>query len=175
MSDLSDEERERRRAYHREYARRRRAEDPEFRAKTAATNRRIYEQKRQDPDFVERSRAANRAAAAKRRERRQSVKAGIAEIPSAIKAPHNADQLIGNRITARRRELGLAAPVVAAFLGVSRRQQWMYERGETSLKAGDLFRLSEILGVSVDEFFRDFETEQDTARLSGPGEPDTRP
>lgn len=72
-------------------------------------------------------------------------------------APANANQLVGRRIAALRRKLGISATELAQRVGVKKRQQWSYERGETGVTAGTLFLIAQTLGVSVDEFFCDFD------------------
>jgi transcriptional regulator with XRE-family HTH domain len=79
---------------------------------------------------------------------------------------------IGNRARARRLLLNLSQSVVAANLGVSLSKLDTFENGSERIPARQLLVLAEIIEVSVEYFFRDFQpyaessaTDEQQARL----------
>ena len=63
------------------------------------------------------------------------------------------DQHVGERIRARRAELGLTQEQLAEALKVSYQQIQKYETGANRISAGRLFELARKLGVDVSYFF----------------------
>lgn len=144
----NDEERERKRTYAREYARRRAVEDPEFAAKRMENNRRFYERRKLDPEFVARLREknseANRRRAVARKAKNPEIRRG--SLPGF-------DAGVGQAVRTARKAARLSLDEVATHLEVSRTQAAKYERGETVITAGLLYRLAALLHVSVDALF----------------------
>lgn len=64
---------------------------------------------------------------------------------------------IGRRLAERRRDLDLSLADVAERCGVSLQQIHKYERGQSTISAPMLYRLSRCLGVPVSYFFQDLE------------------
>jgi transcriptional regulator with XRE-family HTH domain len=64
---------------------------------------------------------------------------------------------IGNRARARRQLLNLSQSVVAAHLGVSLSKLDTFENGLERIPARQLLVLAEVIEVSVEYFFRDFQ------------------
>lgn len=65
----------------------------------------------------------------------------------------DASRRIGERIRARRRELGWQQVVLAEKLGVGRDSISRYETGQTEIAVSDLERLADIMGVTVLKFY----------------------
>lgn len=147
--------REANRLYHREYNRRRFAEDPEFRERKNRNNRDYYRRRWEtDPDFRERKREANR----KSQERRQAGREGEERL-GRRRGPTEIDRHVGARVRERRRAIAVPIDEVADLLGVKRRQVALYERGETTLTSNQLYLLSLRFGVAVDWFFAELDDE----------------
>jgi transcriptional regulator with XRE-family HTH domain len=69
------------------------------------------------------------------------------------KRPVPMDTVIGRRIRARRRQLGLSQQALGHSLGLSYQQVQKYEGGVSPIGAGRLQQLAEILNVPVSVFF----------------------
>jgi transcriptional regulator with XRE-family HTH domain len=65
------------------------------------------------------------------------------------------DQHVGERIRARRAELGLTQEQLAQALQVSYQQVQKYETGANRISAGRIFEIARKLGVDVSYFFED--------------------
>ena len=63
------------------------------------------------------------------------------------------DRLVGQRVRARRQELGVSQERLAHALGLTFQQVQKYETGENRVATDRLWRLSGLLGVSLDYFF----------------------
>jgi transcriptional regulator with XRE-family HTH domain len=63
------------------------------------------------------------------------------------------DQHVGERIRARRAELGLTQEQLAQALQVSYQQVQKYETGANRISAGRIFEIARKLGVDVSYFF----------------------
>ncbi|MEO0884057.1 MAG: helix-turn-helix domain-containing protein [Pseudomonadota bacterium] len=72
---------------------------------------------------------------------------------SEIKSPTEVDQLVGQMIRARRRELGLTQHQLGEFLYLTFQQVQKYERGVNRISAGRLYELSVVLGVGIEYFY----------------------
>ena len=72
-----------------------------------------------------------------------------------VKSPVPVDKLVGRRIRARRRQLGLSQQALADALGLSYQQVQKYENGVSRIGAGRLQQLAQILNVPVSVFFDD--------------------
>jgi transcriptional regulator with XRE-family HTH domain len=64
------------------------------------------------------------------------------------------DQHVGERIRARRAELGLTQEQLAQALHVSYQQVQKYETGANRISAGRIFEIARALGVDVGYFFQ---------------------
>ena len=71
----------------------------------------------------------------------------------SVKSPVPMDKVVGRRIRARRRQLGLSQQALAGALGVSYQQVQKYEQGVSRIGAGRLQQLAEVLNVPVSVFF----------------------
>lgn len=143
-----DEKRARVRAYHREYARKRRALDPEFQDRTRKNNRASYHRRMEDPEFAARRQEYVRLANAARQARRKALGA----VPRRGSLP-GFDETIGGIARARRRARRMSLSDAARALGVSHGQLAKYERGETVITSGTLYQMSALYGVPIDRFF----------------------
>jgi len=63
------------------------------------------------------------------------------------------DRHVGRKIKRRRRLLGMPLNALAAEVGVSFQQVSKYEQGLTRISVATLFRISQVLDVSVTYFF----------------------
>lgn len=154
-NDGEDARREASRTYHREYNRRRFAEDPEFRERKNRNNRDYYRRRWEaDPAFRERKREANR----KSQERRQSSREGEPRL-GRRRGPTEIDRHVGSRVRDRRRALRIPIDEVSDLLGVKRRQVALYERGETTLTSSQLHQLAQRFAVAVDWFFAELDND----------------
>ena len=63
------------------------------------------------------------------------------------------DQHVGERIRARRAELGLTQEQLAQALQVSYQQVQKYETGANRISAGRMFEIARKLGVDISYFF----------------------
>lgn len=143
-----EDDREAARTYARAYARRRRAEDPEFRLRRQEANRESYRRRLADPAFAASLRERRLAAYAARKAQREALQ----RQPRRGSAP-GFDLVVGTAVRSCRKAAGLSATDVGARLGLTRTQIAKYERGETTLTSAALFELATLFGVSVDAFF----------------------
>lgn len=63
------------------------------------------------------------------------------------------DKKLGQRVRARRLELGMSQERLAALLGVTFQQVQKYERGVNRIAASRLFEMSIALEMPISEFF----------------------
>ncbi|WP_119166529.1 helix-turn-helix domain-containing protein [Algihabitans albus] len=78
---------------------------------------------------------------------------------SAAWAPHPVDAYVGHRLRQRRVAVGLTQDKLAKSVGITFQQVQKYERGTNRIVASRLYELAQVLRVSVDYFFKDFEIE----------------
>jgi len=71
----------------------------------------------------------------------------------SVKSPVPLDKVVGRRMRARRRQLGLSQQALGDALGISYQQVQKYEQGVSRIGAGRLQQLAEILNVPVSVFF----------------------
>jgi transcriptional regulator with XRE-family HTH domain len=71
----------------------------------------------------------------------------------SVKSPVPLDKVVGRRMRARRRQLGLSQKALGDALGISYQQVQKYEQGVSRIGAGRLQQLAEILKVPVSVFF----------------------
>ncbi|MEZ5920855.1 MAG: helix-turn-helix transcriptional regulator [Parvularculaceae bacterium] len=75
------------------------------------------------------------------------------------KKPHPIDVHVGGRVRLRRTILGLSQDKLADALGLTFQQIQKYEKGVNRIGASRVFELSKVLGVPIQFFFDDFDTE----------------
>jgi transcriptional regulator with XRE-family HTH domain len=61
--------------------------------------------------------------------------------------------IVGGRLRARRRQLGISQEQLAAALGVSFQQVQKYERGANRISASKLFETTQFLNLSMNALF----------------------
>ncbi len=69
------------------------------------------------------------------------------------KTPHSTDVLVGTRLRARRKFLGISQTGVADALGLTFQQVQKYERGVNRISASKLYEIAKFLTVNVEYFF----------------------
>ncbi len=72
--------------------------------------------------------------------------------------PNPIDLHVGSRVRMRRSLLGMSQERLAAELGVTFQQVQKYERGLNRIGASRLWDLAQVLGVNVDFFYQDIDT-----------------
>ena len=77
--------------------------------------------------------------------------------------PHAVDVHVGDRVRARRRELGFSQGKLGDAIGLTFQQVQKYERGANRIGASRLFDLSRVLDVPIEYFFGDISDETATA------------
>ena len=65
------------------------------------------------------------------------------------------DHVVGNNIRRRRRELGFSQDTLAKALGISSQQVHKFEKGVNRVSAVRLYKLSQLLRMPMELFFRD--------------------
>lgn len=74
--------------------------------------------------------------------------------------------MVGQRILAKRKELGYTGFQLAQLLGVSQQQISRYERGKIKIDLFHLFKLSFLMGTPIDWFLKDISSHiKDDGRL----------
>ncbi len=74
---------------------------------------------------------------------------------NVTRKPNPIDFHVGQRIRARRRELGLSQTVLGNEIGVSFKQVQKYESGANRIGAGRLYEISMALDTAVENFFHE--------------------
>lgn len=69
------------------------------------------------------------------------------------------DEHVGSRICARRKLLQLSQKELADQLGITFQQVQKYEKGVNRIGAGRLYSIANILGVDIDYFYNDINSE----------------
>ena len=67
--------------------------------------------------------------------------------------PSDIDRMVSERILARRNELGMSQPELAARAGVTFQQVQKYEKGANRVSAGRLYEIAKALGVTIQYFY----------------------
>ncbi len=75
------------------------------------------------------------------------------------------DIYVGQRVKARRCELGLSVKAVADMLGVHYQQVQRYESGAVRASAARLWGFAKALGVRIDYFFDGYEEGSETTGI----------
>ena len=83
--------------------------------------------------------------------------------------PDPIDKLIGGQVRLRRLTVGMSQEKLAANLGITFQQVQKYEKGTNRIAASRLWKLAEILDVSIDFFFDG--AGQEEVAADGFGEP----
>jgi transcriptional regulator with XRE-family HTH domain len=73
--------------------------------------------------------------------------------------PHPIDVHVGARVRQRRALLGMNQTILGKALGVSFQQVQKYENGTNRISASKLFKLSQVLDMSIEHFFEDMPPE----------------
>ncbi|MBQ3696163.1 MAG: helix-turn-helix transcriptional regulator [Alphaproteobacteria bacterium] len=73
--------------------------------------------------------------------------------------PNPIDLYVGSRVRMRRTLLGMSQERLAAELGITFQQVQKYERGSNRIGASRLWDLAQVLGVNVDFFYQDIDTQ----------------
>ena len=73
--------------------------------------------------------------------------------------PNPIDLYVGSRVRMRRTLLGMSQEKLASELGVTFQQVQKYERGLNRIGASRLWDLAQVLGVNVDFFYQDIDSE----------------
>ncbi|MBD2782657.1 helix-turn-helix domain-containing protein [Xenorhabdus szentirmaii] len=66
-----------------------------------------------------------------------------------------ANLLVGQRIQAKRKELGMTATALAKKIGISQQQLSRYERGTNRINLTHLVDISKLLNTDISWFFQD--------------------
>lgn len=83
----------------------------------------------------------------------------VRERPARTK-PDPIDAHVGNRLSIRRKLLGLSQQKLAEALGITFQQVQKYEKASNRISASRLYRLADVLGVPVSFFFDDMDVSQ---------------
>ena len=91
---------------------------------------------------------------------------------SDSKLPSKIDQLVGQRLRWRRRELRLTQEQLGEKLSLTFQQVQKYEKGVNRVSAGRLFEMSTAMGVPITYFFDGAETflDHDAAYVAEDGD-----
>ncbi|AOM42109.1 helix-turn-helix domain-containing protein [Xenorhabdus hominickii] len=66
-----------------------------------------------------------------------------------------ANLLVGQRIQAKRKELGITATALAKQIGISQQQLSRYERGTNRINLAHLVAITKLLSTPISWFFED--------------------
>lgn len=75
--------------------------------------------------------------------------------PIPKKQANSIDAQVGNRVRLRRMLVGMSQEKLGEMLGLTFQQVQKYEKGVNRIGAGRLYRVAQILGVSVSYFYED--------------------
>jgi len=76
-----------------------------------------------------------------------------------VRGPNPIDVHVGSRVRLRRTLLGMSQEKLAQALGLTFQQVQKYERGLNRIGSSNLYKISQVLGVSVEFFFEDMNKE----------------
>lgn len=71
----------------------------------------------------------------------------------ALKNIEPVDQVVGNRIRARRQLLGMSQTTLGVHLGVTFQQIQKYENGKNRVSASRLQRIADVVGLPIADLF----------------------
>lgn len=80
-----------------------------------------------------------------------------------LRQPNEVDLHVGQRLRARRRQIGMVQEGLASALGLTFQQVQKYERGANRISASKLYDAARALGVPVSYFFEGLPDPTDTA------------
>lgn len=81
------------------------------------------------------------------------------------------DAHVGMMVKLRRMELDVSQDKLAGALGITSQQLKKYERGTNRIGASRLYDISELLGVPIQYFFRDYPGNRSSDETDGPANP----
>lgn len=85
-------------------------------------------------------------------------------VSSRARRPDPVDLHVGQRIRARRRELGLSQTTLGVAVGVSFKQIQKYESGANRIGAGRLYEIALTLKIDIEALFDEAPTDSPVAR-----------
>lgn len=91
------------------------------------------------------------------------------------KTPNPIDVHVGGRVRFRRMMLGVSQEKLGEKLGLTFQQIQKYEKGANRIGASRLYRIAQVLGVSVDFFFQDLPDEVSDSAAEGRLDPGSDP
>lgn len=83
---------------------------------------------------------------------------------SRTRRPDPVDLHVGQRIRARRRELGLSQTALGVAVGVSFKQIQKYESGANRIGAGRLYEIAKALNIEIESLFEGAPADSPVAR-----------
>jgi transcriptional regulator with XRE-family HTH domain len=87
--------------------------------------------------------------------RPRSIEADAERDPKGSRTPSPIDVHVGNRIRLRRMLLGMSQEALGEKLGLTFQQVQKYEKGINRISASRLFKIANVLGASVQFFFKE--------------------
>jgi transcriptional regulator with XRE-family HTH domain len=87
--------------------------------------------------------------------RPRSIEADAERDPKGSRTPSPIDVHVGNRIRLRRMLIGMSQEALGENLGLTFQQVQKYEKGINRISASRLFRIANVLGASVQFFFKE--------------------
>jgi transcriptional regulator with XRE-family HTH domain len=87
--------------------------------------------------------------------RPRSIEADAERDPKGSRTPSPIDVHVGNRIRLRRMLLGMSQEALGEKLGLTFQQVQKYEKGINRISASRLFTIANVLGASVQFFFKE--------------------
>ena len=95
--------------------------------------------------------------------------------PRGDRQPNPVDRHVGERVRARRKQLGLSQDRLAEALGLTFQQVQKYERGVNRISASKLFDAAGALSVEVPYFFEGLQQEAGVDGVAEPAAPAFQP
>lgn len=68
-------------------------------------------------------------------------------------SPHDVDRFVACRLQALRRTHKMSQEALGKWIGVTFQRIQQYERGDSRIGAGELFRAAQLFGVSMADFY----------------------
>lgn len=95
--------------------------------------------------------------------------------PRGDRQPNPVDRHVGERVRARRKQLGLSQDKLAEALGLTFQQVQKYERGVNRISASKLFDAAGALGVDIPYFYDGLTHEAAGSGVAEPAAPAFQP
>jgi transcriptional regulator with XRE-family HTH domain len=73
------------------------------------------------------------------------------------------DRLIGSKMRAARLQMGMSQSELGQALGITFQQVQKYEKGTNRVSASRLYKIANLLGMEISDFFKGAETAETTA------------